>query len=145
MITAHHDGAPMSTATTSIFRESRVYASFATRDLATTRAFYTGVLGLEVTEGDRVLFIQLADCTRVVVRVETDHVPSSHPVLNFPVPDIDVAADRLLEAGIRFEIRPDVEQDEWGIVRPAGPDGGPPIAWIRDPGGNLLAVLEPTR
>jgi len=135
----------MSSPGTTILRESRAYPSFATNDLVATRAFYVGVLGLDVTEGEGVLFIHLPDGSRVVVRVSPEHVPAAYEVLNFPVPDIDVAADRLLEAGIQFERRPGLPQDEWGIVRPATSEDGPPMAWFRDPSGNLLAILEPTR
>lgn len=39
-------------------------------------------------------------------------------------------------AGIPFS---GFDQDERGIARG---DGGPPIAWFTDPGGNILAVLE---
>ena len=31
-----------------------------------------------------------------------------------------------------------MEQDERGVLRA----GGPPIAWFKDPAGNVLAVLQ---
>jgi catechol 2,3-dioxygenase-like lactoylglutathione lyase family enzyme len=128
-----------------VFRESRAYPSFSTNDLPATRAFYAGILGLDVTEGDGILHVHLPDGQRVVIEAAADHRPSGHAVLHFPVPDIDVAADHLLEAGIRFERYAGLQQDEWGILRPHTSDDGPPIAWFRDPAGNLIAVLEPTR
>ena len=38
-----------------------------------------------------------------------------------------------------FEIYDGFGQDEKGVARD---EGGPPIAWFRDPAGNILSVLE---
>jgi catechol 2,3-dioxygenase-like lactoylglutathione lyase family enzyme len=59
-------------------------------------------------------------------------------VLNFPVEDINEAVDRLTTAGVSFERYEEFDQDEKGIAR----DGGPSIAWFKDPAGNILSVLE---
>ena len=59
-------------------------------------------------------------------------------MLNFPVADIDAAVDALSKAGVAFEHYEGFNQDERGIMR----DQGPPIAWFKDPAGNILAVLE---
>ena len=40
---------------------------------------------------------------------------------------------------MRFERYEGFAQDEKGISRD---EGGPPIAWFRDPAGNILSVLE---
>ncbi len=41
--------------------------------------------------------------------------------------------------GVRFEhYEGDIKTDEKGIHR----DGGPTIAWFKDPAGNILSVLE---
>ena len=42
--------------------------------------------------------------------------------------------------GVEFERYEGLEQDEKGISRGAG---GPPIAWFKDPAGNVLSVLTP--
>ena len=128
-----------------MFRDSLSFPSFATNDLPAARAFYVHVLGLDVTEGNDLLHVHTSGGGRVVVYVRADHQPASFAVLNFPVADIDVAADRLLEAGVRFERFEGMHQDEWGIRRPDSPDDGPPIAWFRDPAGNLLSVMELAR
>jgi hypothetical protein len=46
--------------------------------------------------------------------------------------------DRLTTAGIQFERYPGLTHDERGIMR----GGGPPIAWFKDPAGNILSVLQ---
>ena len=43
--------------------------------------------------------------------------------------------------GVEFERYEGFDQDEKGIARAA--DGGPDIAWFKDPAGNILAVLRP--
>ena len=125
-----------------MFRESHAYPSFSIDDVRAAWTFYAGALGIDVTEGEGILYLHPGGGSRVVAEVRADHVPSCFPVLNFPVTDIDLAADRLLEAGIRFERRPGVAQDEWGIARRTSVDDGPPTAWFRDPAGNLLAIIE---
>ena len=64
-------------------------------------------------------------------------------MLNFPVPDIDAAVDRLVAAGVRMEQYDSegLQTDAKGIVR----GGGPKIAWFKDPAGNILSVLETGR
>ena len=52
--------------------------------------------------------------------------------------DIDQAVDRLTGAGIQLERYEGAQQDERGINR----DQGPPIAWFKDPAGNILSVLQ---
>jgi hypothetical protein len=46
--------------------------------------------------------------------------------------------DELAARGVSFERYDDFGQDERGIAR----EGGPPIAWFKDPAGNILAVLQ---
>jgi hypothetical protein len=64
------------------------------------------------------------------------HTPATYTILNFPVADIEAAVDELVERGVEFERYDNV--DEKGIAR----GEGPPIAWFRDPAGNILSVLQ---
>jgi hypothetical protein len=70
--------------------------------------------------------------------LKDNHEPATFTVLNFPVSDIDKAVDALIEAGVRFEKYEGSGQDERGIAR----EYPPPIAWFKDPAGNILSVLE---
>ena len=83
-------------------------------------------------------FTSPATGTRSSTRSPT-HTPATYTILNFPVDDIDAAVDELGERGVRFERYDGFEQDEKGIARDVG---GPPIAWFKDPAGNILSVLE---
>ena len=46
--------------------------------------------------------------------------------------------DALVERGVVFERYQGFEQDERGILR----GEGPPIAWFKDPAGNILSVIQ---
>jgi catechol 2,3-dioxygenase-like lactoylglutathione lyase family enzyme len=123
-----------------MFRDSHAFSGFSSNDIAKTRAFYADTMGLDVTEQNGMLTLHLAGGGNVLVYPKDDHEPASFTVLNFPVADIDAAVDRLTAAGVRFERYDGLEQDERGIAR-AYP---PPIAWFKDPAGNILAVLDTT-
>jgi catechol 2,3-dioxygenase-like lactoylglutathione lyase family enzyme len=121
-----------------MFRDSHAFSGFSSNDIAATRAFYADTLGLEVTEANGMLTLHLAGGGNVIVYPKDNHEPATFTVLNFPVADIDRAVDQLTAAGVRFERYEGAGQDERGIAR-AYP---PPIAWFKDPAGNILAVLE---
>jgi hypothetical protein len=53
------------------------------------------------------------------------------------VEDIDRALDTLTKAGITCEGYEGSNQDERGIMPET-----PPIAWFKDPAGNILSVIE---
>ena len=72
----------------------------------------------------------------ILVYPKPDHVPATFTILNFPVADIDAAVDQLAARGITFERY--ASTDAKGVMR----DQGPPIAWFKDPAGNILSVLQ---
>ena len=117
---------------------SKAFSGFAVPDLERARDFYSGTLGLEVSEADGMLTLRLGGGTEVLVYPKPDHAPANYTILNFPVDDIDAAVDALAERGVRFERYDGFEQDDRGIARA----GGPPIAWFTDPAGNILSVLQ---
>jgi catechol 2,3-dioxygenase-like lactoylglutathione lyase family enzyme len=125
-----------------MFSDSHAFAGFAVDDIAAARAFYHDTLGLDVSEANGMLTLRLAGGGRVLVYPKPDHAPASFTVLNLPVDDIDGAVDGLLAAGVTLERYEGMPQDERGIVRPPDPSYGPPIAWFRDPAGNILSVLQ---
>ncbi|HSI29925.1 MAG TPA: VOC family protein [Miltoncostaeaceae bacterium] len=122
-----------------MFRDTRAFSGFAVPDTDAAKDFYGGTLGLEVTEEDDVLALHIAGGRPVLIYPKPDHEPATYTILNFPVEDIDRAVDDLAAAGVEFEsYTGELETDEKGVFRKAGP----PIAWFRDPAGNILAVLE---
>lgn len=118
---------------------SRAFSGFSTDDLAKAKSFYADTLGLDVSDEHGILTLTLAGGGRVIIYPKPNHEPATFTVLNFPVDDIEATVDRLRAAGVEFERYPGLDQDERGINR----DQGPPIAWFKDPGGNILSVLVP--
>ena len=122
-----------------MFRDTRAFSGFAVPDTDAAKDFYGGTLGLEVTEEDDLLALHIAGGRPVLIYPKPDHEPATYTILNFPVEDIDRAVDDLAAAGVEFEsYTGELETDAKGVFRKAGP----PIAWFRDPAGNILAVLE---
>jgi catechol 2,3-dioxygenase-like lactoylglutathione lyase family enzyme len=125
-----------------MFRKSDAFSGFSTGDIEAARTFYAGTLGLDVTDEHGNLTLNLQGGGRVLIYPKDNHQPATFTVLNFPVPDIDAAVDRLTGAGIEMERYEGFGQDERGIVRPSSPEDGPSIAWFTDPAGNIISILE---
>jgi catechol 2,3-dioxygenase-like lactoylglutathione lyase family enzyme len=118
--------------------ESKAFSGFAVDDIEKARGFYSDVLGLTVTEENGMLTLQLAGDRPTLIYPKDDHEPATYTILNFPVDDIDAAAEGLMERGVAFEIYEGTPQDEKGVMR----EYGPPIAWFRDPAGNILSIIQ---
>jgi catechol 2,3-dioxygenase-like lactoylglutathione lyase family enzyme len=121
-----------------MLKDSHGFSGFSTNDIARAKAFYTDTLGLEVTEENGMLTLHLAGGGRVLIYPKDNHEPATFTVLNFPVEDIDKAVDAWTGAGVEVERYEGSGQDERGIAR----QYPPPIAWFKDPAGNILSVLE---
>ncbi|MET0728171.1 MAG: VOC family protein [Acidimicrobiales bacterium] len=122
-----------------MFTDTKAFSSFSVDDIAAAQRFYTETLGLQVTEEEGMLTLQLTGDNPVLVYPKPDHQPAVFTILNFPVDDIEAAVDALVERGVTFDRYDGFQQDEKGIERGAG---GPPIAWFKDPAGNILSVLQ---
>jgi catechol 2,3-dioxygenase-like lactoylglutathione lyase family enzyme len=121
-----------------MFADTKAFSGFAVDDLEAARAFYGETLGLRTSEEHGLMTLHLAGDRDTLVYPKPDHTPASYTILNFPVDDIDKAVDELAARGVRFERYDGMDQDEKGIFR----GGGPHIAWFKDPGGNILSVLQ---
>jgi predicted enzyme related to lactoylglutathione lyase len=123
-----------------MFKDTKAFSAFAVDDVARAKQFYGETLGLDVTdEGGGGLGLHLGGGGGdVYVYPKEDHVPATFTILNFSVPDVEAAVDRLTAAGVSFERYDGFEQDEKGIFRGEGPT----IAWFTDPAGNIIAVLD---
>jgi predicted enzyme related to lactoylglutathione lyase len=121
---------------------SPAFSSFSVNDIPTAKEFYGHVLGLEVEE-DRMgtLALKPAGGGTVMIYPKPNHVPATFTVLNFPVKSVEETVRKLKGKGVRFEVYDDgdLKTDAQGIARG---NGGPTIAWFRDPAGNFLSVLE---
>jgi catechol 2,3-dioxygenase-like lactoylglutathione lyase family enzyme len=121
-----------------MLRDSHAFSGFSSNDIGKAREFYAGTLGLEVTEANGMLTLHLTGGGTVLIYPKPNNEPASFTVLNFPVKDVDRAVDELTRAGVRLERYEGFDQDDRGIMRAQGS----PIAWFKDPAGNILSVLE---
>ena len=118
--------------------DSKAFSGFAVDDLEKAKAFYEDTLGLKTSEDHGLMTLHLAGDRPTIVYPKPGHEPASYTILNFPVDDIDAAVAGLMERGVAFEIYEASGQDDKGVMR----QYGPPIAWFRDPAGNILSVIQ---
>ncbi len=86
------------------------------------------------------LEINLGDEKKIIVYPKPNHEPATYTILNFSVDNIDEAVDELIARGVAFEqYEGQIKTDEKGVSRN---NGGPNIAWFKDPAGNIMSVLE---
>jgi catechol 2,3-dioxygenase-like lactoylglutathione lyase family enzyme len=123
-----------------MFGQNEAYSGFSVNDIEAAKQFYGSKLGMKVTEEFGMLFIEIANGSRVLLYPKDNHEPATFTVLNFPVSDVDAAVDELVGLGIEFEHYDfdELKTDEKGIFR----DAGPTVAWFKDPAGNILSVIE---
>jgi catechol 2,3-dioxygenase-like lactoylglutathione lyase family enzyme len=122
---------------------SKAFSGFAVDDLQKAQQFYGDTLGLNVElldEQNGLLTLHLAGDRDTLIYLSPGFTPASYTILNFPVDDIDQAVDELSSRGVSFEqyANDEMPQDEKGVMR----EGGPFIAWFKDPAGNTLSVLQ---
>lgn len=126
------------TASTTLNLSGTPFSGFAVDDVPRAKRFYEETLGLSVAEEFGMLRLRLGEGVEVLVYPKPDHVPATFTLLNFPVADIDRAVAGLAGRGVIFERYDGIEADATGIAR----GEGPPIAWFKDPAGNILSVLQ---
>jgi catechol 2,3-dioxygenase-like lactoylglutathione lyase family enzyme len=121
--------------------ELPVFPILLSRDLDATRAFYHGVLGLEILRedpGDRIVF--RSGGGRLAVTLSTVGTSDTQTQLAWLVPDIHAAVADLRARGVRIE--------EYEAPDPVTTDGIADMghswaAWFIDPHRNVLAVVQP--
>ena len=122
-----------------MFANTKAFSGFAVDNIEAARGFYADTLGIEVSEADQLLTLKLAGGRDTLVYLKPDFTPATYTILNFVVDDVEETVDELGSRGVRFERYDGFDQDEKGISRQ---EGGPYIAWFKDPAGNILSVLE---
>ncbi|GAA4584892.1 VOC family protein [Planotetraspora phitsanulokensis] len=119
-----------------MFEHTRAFSGFSVDDIPAAKRFYGETLGIPVSEEHGMLTLHIAGDRDTLIYPKPDHTPATFTILNFPVDDIESAVDALAARGVRFETYEG--SDDKGIFRRVGP----PIAWFKDPAGNILSVLQ---
>lgn len=123
-----------------MLRHRDAFSGYSVDDIDKAKEFYGTTLGLEVSMEPNGLALNLEGRRPVFIYPKPNHEPATYTVLNFQVPDIERAVDELIGAGVTFEHYGEgFDQDERGIARN---EYGPPIAWFRDPAGNILSLIQ---
>ena len=124
-----------------MFKNTSAFSSYSVNDISAAREFYSEILGFEVSDPMGQLAFKLAGGHDVFIYGKPNHEPATYTVLNFRVDDVEKAVDELTSRGVVFEIYnyPELKTDAKGISRD---NGGPVIAWFKDPAGNILSVLQ---
>ncbi|MCW2799092.1 MAG: Glyoxalase/bleomycin resistance protein/dioxygenase [Aeromicrobium sp.] len=116
----------------------RPFSGFSVSDIAAAKDFYSNVLGLDFTESNGMLQLDVGDGHTVLVYPKGDaHVPATFTVLNLPVDDVTGAVRELAGKGVTFARYDGMTQDEDGVMKGNGPD----IAWFTDPAGNVMSIV----
>ena len=120
-----------------MFDTTRAFSGFSVDDVPAAARFYGELLQIPFTEENGMLTLHLGPDKNILVYPKgNDHVPAEYTMLNFDVDDIESAVAELTSRGIVFERYDGV--DDKGIFRLVGP----PIAWFKDPAGNVLSVIQ---
>lgn len=122
-----------------MLKAEQAFSSFSVNDIESAKSFYEKKLGLEVTQKTEGLEVSEPGGGSLFIYAKPNHEPATFTVLNFIVDDIERTVDDLTNQGIQFEqYDGEIKTDAKGIHR----NGGPTIAWFKDPAGNILSVLE---
>ena len=109
---------------------SIAFIAYAAKDLATSRRFYEGILGLRLSRSahDDWFEYDLGDSTFVITSADADHpVPVRGALVAFEVDDLDGELERLRKSGVTIK----GEKGESPICR---------YATILDPDGTELLI-----
>ncbi len=120
-----------------MLRTAQLTAFAATANAPRARTFYEGTLGLHLLSDDQFALVFDSNGTQLrVQKVEVVH-PPAYTVLGWQVADIRSMVVALSGAGVTFERYSFMQQDAAGIWTAPG---GTPVAWFKDPDGNLLSL-----
>jgi predicted enzyme related to lactoylglutathione lyase len=124
-----------------MFKDTKAFSGFSVNDLASAKTFYGDTLGLATEEASLGLKLTIAGGVEVFIYAKDNHEPASYTILNFPVEDIEAAAEELKAKGVTLEQYEGLTDDQ-GIARGIAQGRGPDIAWFKDPSGNVLSILH---
>lgn len=120
--------------------DSEVFTSFSTDDLKKAKKFYGEVLGLRISENKMGLLELDLNNSSVLIYPKKDHRPATYTILNFKVKDLEGQVDKLIDKGLHFEKYDGVLKTNSKGIHTS--EKGPAIAWLKDPAGNILSIIE---
>lgn len=122
-----------------MLKDAHPIAFVMTSDYERARAFYEGVLGLEVVTQDAFALKLRVGATSLRLVKLAEVAATQHTVFGFEVADVPAVANAMAAQGVAFE--------RYEFLGPAqGADGvwtspdGSQVAWFKDPDGNVLSI-----
>ena len=118
--------------------DNPVYATLPTSDVASLRRFYEEVLGFSVRqETPAGIFFQAGEGTYFAVTRSSGKAAGSHTQMAFVVSDIEAEVHALRARGVAFET-----YETPKTVKGIADMGVGRAAWLRDPDGNLIGMIQ---
>ncbi|MEA2674727.1 MAG: hypothetical protein QOI92_1919 [Chloroflexota bacterium] len=119
-----------------------VFPILLSKDLSASRAFYHDLLGLDILRDDEERIIFRCGGTQISVTSSTIGTADEQTQLAWMVPDLNAELAELRARGVRIE--------EYDDPFPKTEDGIADMgfvwsAWIIDPSGNTLGIVQPKR
>ncbi len=109
----------------------RIKPNILSSDFESSRAFYTGVIGLQGGQGlDWILFFGTDQREVQLSVMALDVKAHQHPDVSIEVNDVDAVYARALAAGA--EITYPITDEDWGLRR----------FFVRDPNGAIINVTQ---
>jgi predicted enzyme related to lactoylglutathione lyase len=128
-----------------MLKDSKAFSGFSVNDIDAAKHFYSETLGLQVDKTEDMggmLTIRIdGNNNNILVYPKPNHQPATYTILNFPVKDVEATVKALTGRGVKFEIYDSeyLKTDANGVSKG---NGGPTIAWFKDPAGNFLSLIE---
>lgn len=122
-----------------MLNEQPVIAFAPSTDLERSRAFYAGVLELELIEMTPYACVLRGGGTQVRVTLVDGLRPQPFTILGWTVDAMGPLIDRLAAEGVSFLRYEGMPQDDQGVWTTPG---GDQVAWFNDPDGNVLSLTR---
>ncbi len=120
--------------------ESKIVSFIMTTDKVRSKDFYEKKLGLAFEYEDPFgMAFNLKDASLRITEVK-EYTPSEHPILGWMLSDLQQYVESLTLKGVTMLVYEGFGQDSLGIWN--SPDGKTKLAWINDPDGNVLCLME---
>ncbi len=107
------------------------------RNLAVSKGFYVGTLGLALTDESPFAVVIDAGGTTIRLTEVPDLIPQSFTIAGWEVSNISEMVKSLKLSGVAFRCYEGMDQDDLGVWTTPSGDA---IAWFVDPDGNTLSL-----
>lgn len=122
-----------------MFSNSKLQTIILTSRLAEAEVFYRDTLGLNLKESSEGALVFDVDGADLRISPVESTAPGEHTVAGFAVHNVDAAVEYLTARGVAMERFDGFSHDANGVLTAPG---GSRVAWVRDPDGNLLSVVQ---